>query len=65
MLTYDDRLPFVDKSIVRYLKELYDNRYLFELCKHEGLTSDTALGFMMGVQQVIDRLDAISTKEDD
>lgn len=60
----DDRLPFVDKKVVSYLKEVYDNRFLLEIVKKEEMNADASIGFMQGVQQIIDRLDALSTRDD-
>lgn len=60
----DDRLPFVDKKIVAYLKEVYDTRFLLEICRNDDRNADAAIGFMQGVQQIIDRLDALSTRDD-
>ncbi len=61
----EDRLPYIDKAVVRYLKDIYDNRYLLEICRKDKLDSSTSIGFMLGVQHIVDRLDAISTREDD
>ena len=60
----DEVLPFVDKRVVKYLKDVYDNRFLLEIVKNEKMNADTALGFMQGVQAVVDRLDALSTRDD-
>lgn len=60
----DELLPFVDKKVVSYLKEVYDNRFLLEIVKKEEMNADAAIGYMRGVQQIIDRLDALSTRDD-
>lgn len=65
MLRDESLIPFVDKEIVKYLKEVYDTRFLLEICKKEEFEPATSIGFMRGVQYVIDRLDAISTREDE
>ena len=54
----------MDKRVVKYLKDVYDNRLLLEIVKNEKMNADTALGFMQGVQAVVDRLDALSTRDD-
>lgn len=59
----DERLPFVDKSIIKHLKEVYDNRELLVLTK--AVAPAEAIGFMKGVQEVVNRLEAIATREDD
>jgi len=60
----DENLPFVDKRVVRYLKEIYDNRFLLEIVHKDNRTAESALGFMDGVQMIIDRLDELSTRDD-
>lgn len=60
----DELLPFVDKRVVAYLKTIYDTRFLLEIVKKENLNADASLGFMLGVQAIIDRLDALSTRDD-
>lgn len=57
------REPFVDKLIVSYLKEVYSNRELLDMTKKEYPAK--AIGFMYGVQEVINRLEAISLREEE
>lgn len=58
-IKFDDELkvPYVDKKIVDYLKEVYTNRELLNMVKNDE--AEMALGFMYGVQHVIDRLNVI------
>lgn len=64
MIVKEERDPFVDKVIIEYLKRTYDLRGL--LADTSNLSnSDAAIGYMLGVQEVINRLEALATREDD
>ena len=59
----EERLPYVSDEIVTYLKNTYTNRELLDITK-DG-SAEQRMGFMLGVQEIIDRLEAIATREDD
>ena len=64
MVIQEERDPFVDKVIIKYLKRTYDLRSL--LADTSNLSnSDAAIGYMLGVQEVINRLEVLATREDD
>lgn len=57
-----DETPFVPKQVVEYLKETYSLQNMIGGCAVEEPAQ--AIGYLNGVYDVINRLEAIS-KEDD
>lgn len=52
-----DKIPFVDVRVVNYLKTHYTLNSLLDLT--DGEEANFTIGFMNGVQEVINHLDAI------
>lgn len=57
-----EKEPFVDKTIIAYLKEVYTTRELLSLTK--DMSPALSIGYMQGVQEIINRLEAIATREE-
>ena len=58
-------LPFVDKTLVSYLKCRYDSRFLLETVEKKGWNAEKSLGYMLGIEAALDDLEALSRKDDD
>lgn len=56
------KVPYIDKRIVEYLKGVYNLRDTLNMTVNEN--ADLQVGFMYGVQHVIDRLDAIVKRQE-
>lgn len=56
-----DKEPFVSLEIIEYLKNLFNTRSLL----HEDIADANAhLGYMVGVQAVIEHLEALARRDD-
>lgn len=56
-----DKEPFVSLEIIEYLKKLFDTRALL----NEDIADANAhLGYMVGVQTVIEHLEALARRDD-
>ena len=64
MIVKEERDPFIDKTIISYLKRTYTLRSLLSDTSNLS-NSDVVIGYMYGVQEVINRLEALATREDD
>lgn len=60
------KVPFVDKKIVEYLKDTYStSNMLYEVNRrYTELNDSRAIGFMEGVNEVIYRLNAIVSRQE-
>ena len=58
-------LPYVDKTLVAFLKDRYSTRFLLEHTEKSGWNAEKALGFMLGVNYVLRETDTLSRKDDD
>lgn len=56
------KVPYIDKRIVEYLKGVYNLRDTLNMTVNED--ANLQVGFMYGVQHVIDRLDAIVKRQE-
>lgn len=56
------KVPYIDKRIVEYLKGVYNLRDTLNMTVNEN--ANLQVGFMYGVQHVIDRLDAIVKRQE-
>lgn len=56
------KVPYIDKRIVEYLKGVYNLRDTLNMTVNEE--ANLQVGFMYGVQHVIDRLDAIVKRQE-
>lgn len=56
------KVPYIDKRIVEYLKGVYNLRDTLNMTVNED--ASLQVGFMYGVQHVIDRLDAIVKRQE-
>ena len=56
------KVPYIDKRIVEYLKGVYNLRDTLNMAVNEN--ANLQVGFMYGVQHVIDRLDAIVKRQE-
>ena len=56
------KVPYIDKRIVEYLKSVYNLRDTLNMTVNED--ANLQVGFMYGVQHVIDRLDAIVKRQE-
>lgn len=56
------KVPYIDKRIVEYLKSVYNLRDILTMTVNEE--PKLQVGFMYGVQHVIDRLDAIVKRQE-
>lgn len=57
--------PYVDKTVVSFFKERYNTRFLLEHTEKAGWNAEKALGFMLGVNYVLQEADTLSRKDDD
>ncbi len=60
----DMRIPYVSKEVVKYLRDHYALQHLLHDTKHEASSNDERIGFMMGVTNVIDFLEAIVREQE-
>ncbi|WP_196599035.1 hypothetical protein [Pectinatus frisingensis] len=58
-----DETPFVPKQVVSWLKQSYSTTNLIGGLK-DFKTTDEAVGYMKGVYEVINTLDALSREDD-
>lgn len=60
----DLKIPYVDKKIVAYLKDIYSLNYAITTAIEKTSCAEETLGFMKGVQDAIDRLEAITIRQE-
>ena len=58
------KIPYVSKEICKYLRETYSLPALLCMCTSTKKSADVSLGFMLGVNEVIARLEAITVQEE-
>lgn len=63
----DEKFPFVDKRVVEYLEKTYTMKFCVNKCisnMDTEIEGDFALGYMAGVVEIIDRLNAIVRQQE-
>lgn len=55
-------IPYVDKKLVNYLKEVYSTKDLLNMTKYDN--AEVSIGFMSGVIDVLDRLEGIVREQE-
>lgn len=58
MIETDEELktPYVPEAVLEYLNEFFSRDKLLNACRYEKVSDSFSLGFMFGVQEVINHL---------
>lgn len=68
-MTFNDemRIPYVSKELCEYLRETYTMpSVLHMVLKNEKMkSSDMTVGFMMGINSIMERLEAIQIQQEE
>ena len=63
----EEKIPFVDKHVVEYLEKTYTMKSCVDKCLSVNITNidgNFSLGYMAGVLEVLDRLNAIIRQQE-
>ena len=59
------KIPYVSKEVCKYLRETYTLPSVLQRCAYTDKNADLSIGFMTGVNEVIERLEAITSQQEE
>lgn len=59
------KIPYVSKEVCKYLRETYTLPSVLQRCASTAKNADLSIGYMAGVNEVIERLEAITGQQEE
>lgn len=59
------KIPYVPKEVCKYLRDTYTLPSVLLMCASTAKNAELSLGFMAGVNEVIERLEAITVQQEE